>query len=166
VIRRVWLAVAAASAAVVALSPGFSPPNPPNAVLQPLVAGAGRLRGAQALLSWDAVGGVAAIRLAGILLVVRRGRVRRGSGEPWRTVIELGRQGQTASAIGRTAMLPQDAVRIVLAPVGLDCQLPQRKSLRLVSSGPLPSAVERPHNRRSSRGSGEDIAQPGPGAGR
>ena len=128
--RRVWVAVAATTAALVALSLAFSPPKAPNAILAVLGSGFRRLDGLLELLSWEVVGGIAVLGLSGMLLLVRRGRTHRGSGEPWRTVIELGRQGRSPSAIARTARVPQDAVRIVLSPIAQDRPVVQGKSFR------------------------------------
>ena len=63
-------------------------------------------------------------------LLRRRRRPRTGFAEPWRTVIVLGRQGRSASAIAQVTGLSQDAVRIVLAPVAVDPSLSRGKSFR------------------------------------
>ncbi len=85
----------------------------------------------------------------GLLQLARRRRPRAGFGEPWRTVVELGRQGSSASAIARRTGLSQDAVRIVLAPVAVDPSRSRGKSFR--SSRPT-NLVTPPHDPpRSSR---------------
>ncbi len=90
---------------------------------------------ATAALTWPVVGGLAAALLClGVALIgVRRWRARRpraGLGEPWRTVIEMGRKGQNAGMIARATGLSQDAVRIVLAPVAAERIDPRGKSFR------------------------------------
>lgn len=73
--------------------------------------------------------------LGGVVeLVRRRRRPKAGFGEPWRTVVLLGREGRSASAIAQVTGLSQDAVRIVLAPVAVDPSLSRGKSFR--SSSP------------------------------
>ncbi len=67
-------------------------------------------------LGWPALAGVAVLAAGAVILTGKRGR-RSGYAEPWRTVIQMGRQGRSASAIAQATGLPQDAVRIVLAPV-------------------------------------------------
>lgn len=77
------------------------------------------------------LGGVLALSLTVKLLVrLRRQRPRAGFAEPWRTVVEMGRQGRSLSAISQATGLPQDAVRIVLSPVAVDPSLSQGKPFR------------------------------------
>ncbi len=76
-----------------------------------------------------------------VQLLRRRRRSTAGFAEPWRTVIVLGRQGRSASAIAQATGLSQDAVRIVLAPVAVDPSLSRGKSFR--SSQPTDAAT--PH---------------------
>lgn len=80
-----------------------------------------------------ATGGL--VLLGGVVqLARRRRRPKAGFAEPWRTVIELGKQGRSASAIAQATGLSHDAVRIVLAPVAVDPSLSRGKSFR--SAGP------------------------------
>lgn len=67
-------------------------------------------------VGWPALAGMAALA-AGAVIATGRRRRQSGYAEPWRTVIQMGRQGRSASAIAQATGLPQDAVRIVLNPV-------------------------------------------------
>ena len=70
-------------------------------------------------VGWPALAGVAVVA-AGAVIVTGKRRQRSGYAEPWRTVIHMGRQGRSASAIAQATGLPQDAVRIALAPVPVE----------------------------------------------
>lgn len=97
-------------------------------------------------LSWPvtaAIGGTALI--LALALVAWRRRAAAGAGEPWRTVIQMGRQGRNAIEIARATGLPQDAVRIVLAPVAVDRAVPDGKTFR---STPPGAGSSRPGRRR------------------
>jgi hypothetical protein len=88
-------------------------------------------------LGWPVLGGLGAAVLAGVAVVmIRRRRPTGGFAEPWNTVIEMGRRGKSAAAIARATGLPQDAVRIVLAPIPVDqsrLASPRGKSFRPAS---------------------------------
>ncbi len=71
-------------------------------------------------IGWPALTGIAVVAGAAVFLTTKRGRRRSGHAEPWRTVIQMGRQGRSPSAIAQATGLPQDAVRIVLAPVQVE----------------------------------------------
>ena len=47
----------------------------------------------------------------------------------------MGKQGRSAATIARAIGLPQDAVRIVLAPVAVDSSLPRGNSFRSSQPG-------------------------------
>jgi membrane protein implicated in regulation of membrane protease activity len=89
-------------------------------------------------LPWSVVTVLAlAAAAATVALLWRERRRRAGHGEPWRTVVSLGKQGRPISVIARDTGLTQDAVRIVLAPVAFDPSFPRGNSFR--SSSPLRS---------------------------
>ncbi len=91
---------------------------------------------------WPTVAGAAVVAaLAGLATLRSKRRRLTGEREPWRTVIEMGKRGQSPSAIARRTGLPQDAVRIVLAPVEVDPAFPRGKSFR--SSSPAPARPPR-----------------------
>ena len=71
-------------------------------------------------MGWPALAGLAVVAGVAVFLTRTRGRRRSGYAEPWRTVIQMGRQGRSPSAIAQATGLPQDAVRIVLAPVQVE----------------------------------------------
>lgn len=132
--RRLWLTVGA----IVALFGGVSfiyggtgPAALPTWTTSLARSAAARLE----RLPWTVVAGiaVAAVILAGLAWWIERRR-RLGHGEPWRTVVLLGKQGRSISVIARNTGLPQDAVRIVLAPVSVDPSFPRGNSFR--SSAP------------------------------
>ncbi len=79
-------------------------------------------------LGWPAVAGMALLAVGG-LMATGRLRHRAGHAEPWRTVIQMGRQGRSPSAIAQATGLPQDAVRIALAPVQVE-STPRGNSFR------------------------------------
>ncbi len=68
---------------------------------------------------WPVLAGVAVLA-AGAVIATGRRRHRSGYAEPWRTVIQMAGRGRSASAIAQATGLPQDAVRILLAPVQVE----------------------------------------------
>lgn len=131
--RRLWIAVAAIVAVFVGVSWVLGPTPPPGG--STVLRLANQAIGAVSALPWSVVTILAGAAIAATTgLVWRERRRRAGHGEPWRTVITLGKQGRSISVIARDTGLTQDAVRIVLAPVALDPSFPRGNSFR--SSAP------------------------------
>jgi uncharacterized membrane protein len=90
-----------------------------------------------ARLPWEVVVALAALAAVLGLAAIRWDRRRqRGEAEPWRTVIQMGREGRSPSVIARRTGLSQDAVRIVLAPIAVDPSFPRGKSFRSTGAAP------------------------------
>jgi hypothetical protein len=96
---------------------------------------------AAAFASWDLIGLVIVAALVLVLVSLRRRRPT-GHREPWIRVVELGRQGRSAASIAQVTRQPQDAVRILLAPVAVERMPVRGKSFRSNDPGPADPAPE------------------------
>ena len=128
--RKLWVAVGATITVMGAVDYGARPTGAIRDFVQKGIELWDRLG---ALISWD-IAGFSTVAALLVLLVSMRKRRGDRHPEPWRKVIELGRKGRSVSQISYVTRQPQDAVRILLAPVALDRDRPRGKSFR--ASGP------------------------------
>lgn len=133
--RRLWGMVGAIAAVFATVSFLFATPAQVRQALSVLSAAAGAAdrvaRTVPLPIMIAVIGGAVAVSLAiTVAVTLKRRRPRAGFGEPWRTVVEMGRQGRSASAISQATGIPQDAVRIVLSPVAVDPSLSRGKPFR------------------------------------
>ncbi len=145
--RRLWTAVAGTVTVLGGVSFIWGPGQVEKALHRMTDFGLAALAALDAL-PWSAVGALAAgAAVLGLLGLRSKRRRRVGDGEPWRIVVEMGKQGRSPSAIARETGLPQDAVRIVLAPVAVDPSFPRGNSFR-----PPRSTPSQPRNSTPGRG--------------
>ena len=126
--RNLWTSVAATVAAMAALDYAANDHGGTRKAVAFLAQAMPRANqiwdSAGRVFSWDVVG-LLTVALLVVLLVARRKRRPGGLAEPWRRVVELGRQGQQPATIARTTRQSQDAVRILLTAVAVD-RMPAR----------------------------------------
>lgn len=136
--RRLWGIVGVVIAGMVAASIALRSPDEVGKVAASAAPALDALQRSIQMLSWPAIGAIAAglvVPLGAFVLIRRRRSSSRGGfGEPWRTVIEMGRQGRNPATIAQATGLPQDAVRIILSPVAMEPSFPEGNSFRSQAS--------------------------------
>jgi hypothetical protein len=143
--RRLWTAV---GVTILTLAGGSFVAGPPRirAGLSQAQVVAGQWLGWAERMPWWLVGAIAAAAVVALVgLRWRERRAARGHDLPWRQVIELGKQGQHPLSIARATGVPQDVVRIVLAPVSPDSSVGRGNSFRAPGepTGRPPQSIRR-----------------------
>lgn len=136
---RLWTSVGAAIAVLGGVSFAAGPRRVEAGVgrLDPLL---DRWLALGAATPWWLVATIVAAAFAAVSWMGwRERRLRQGQAAPWDHVIILAKQGRSPMTIARITGLPQDVVRIVLAPVAPDSSASRGKSFR----PSYPNAAER-----------------------
>lgn len=141
--RRLWTGVVIVVGLLGGISFGFAP-HPPTDWTGPVAKiAAAAVRGLNGI-SWTMIGSL--VGLAGLVALTWRWLERRrrstGHGPPWRTVVQLGKQGRPIAVIARDTGLSQDAVRILLSPMAVDPSFPRGNSFRSTRPPPPDSQFD------------------------